>query len=89
MSATIAPQPTERTKSAMGRPTHPAIAATEALVEALTAIHDVCERRKHTARALMEIARAEHAEAQRLCDVVRPEILTGYRAAESLCDARR
>jgi hypothetical protein len=71
-----------------GRPVHPAVVATEALVEALGAIDCVYERREHTARALAALANQEHAEAKRLRMVVRPEILEGYRAAETLVAAK-
>jgi hypothetical protein len=87
MSQSVTADAPERTNPG-GRPVHPAIVATEALVEALGAIDCVYERREHTARALAALANQEHAEAKRLRMVVRPEILEGYHAAEALVAAR-
>lgn len=71
-----------------GRPVHPAITATEALVEAIAAID--CDRAafEHFAQANLAIARQMHERAERLAKIVRPEILRGYAAAETLVKKR-
>ena len=71
-----------------GRPVHPAIVATEALVEALAAIDCDYEALEHIAQATLAIARMAHARAERLRSAVRPEIAIGYRAAEDIVAMR-
>ena len=85
MSATIHHSSAERTK---GRPVHPAIVATEGLVEALANLDCTCERCDAMARALIQLAAAQQREALRLREKIRPEILEGYRAAECLVTAK-
>ena len=71
-----------------GRPAHPAHVATEALVEALTAIEGDRELLLRVLHAQNQLSTLAADRISRLGGIVLPELRMGYEAAERLCGAK-